>query len=123
MLGGAVGAVTRYEIAKALPPHSGLAWATFVINISGAFVLGLVTTMLARGGPDVGLRQHLRLLVCTGFCGAFTTYSTFAHDVTDVHPSWHATLWGLLQVCCGFAAAFIGVLVAERCVPEKAENR
>lgn len=80
VLGGVPGALARYGLGLALPAPSGWPLPTLVINLAGAFVLGLLLEALARSGPDRGGRRVLRLLVGTGFIGAFTTYSTFAAE-------------------------------------------
>ncbi|MET0195640.1 MAG: CrcB family protein, partial [Rhodococcus fascians] len=61
-VGGVVGTLARVGVEEALPHRpSGWPVATFVINIVGAFVLGLVLENLARRGPDIGVRQRVRL--------------------------------------------------------------
>ena len=76
--GGALGTVARYLLALALAPISGtLPWGTVVINVAGSFVIGLFGTLtLAHGrypAPEVA-----RLSVMVGFCGGFTTFSSFS---------------------------------------------
>ena len=61
---------------------AGWPWATFMINLAGAFILGALLEGLARSGGDTGWRQRVRLFAGTGFCGAFTTYSTLALEVS-----------------------------------------
>lgn len=78
-VGGVVGTAGRYGLALLWPPSAGgWPWATFVVNVLGAFVLGGLLEALVRAGDDSGWRRRLRLLVGTGFCGSLTTYSTFA---------------------------------------------
>jgi CrcB protein len=74
-VGGAVGTLVRAGTAEALPHRSGeWPWATFIVNLVGAFILGWLLTRLAeRTAPS----RHWRFLVGTGFCGALTTFSTF----------------------------------------------
>jgi CrcB protein len=52
-----------------------------MVNLVGAFVLGLLLEGLVRRGPDVGRRRQLRLFAGTGFCGGFTTYSALAVEL------------------------------------------
>ncbi|MFB6312193.1 MAG: fluoride efflux transporter CrcB [Salinirussus sp.] len=68
-IGGAVGAVSRYLIGLLLGKTS-FPWATLVVNALGSFILGLV--LFAEG------TSTLQLLVAVGFCGAFTTFSSFS---------------------------------------------
>src|SRR5438309_1074194 len=68
------GAVTRSELAEALP-HGATTfpWATFSVNVAGAFLLGYFVTRLQERLP---LSAYRRPLLGTGFCGALTTFST-----------------------------------------------
>ncbi|MBE7370387.1 fluoride efflux transporter FluC [Dermacoccus barathri] len=112
-LGGALGAVARFGVAEALPHAYGdVAWATFVVNIAGAFVLGCLLEALTRSGPDTGARRSVRLVLGTGFCGAFTTYSTFAHDIVTLDRGFGVGVgWAALHVTCGLVAAAFGAVV------------
>jgi fluoride exporter len=72
--GGFLGAVARAELAEALPARAGAwPWATFAVNVAGAFVLGWAVTRLQERLP---LSAYRRPLIGTGFCGALTTFST-----------------------------------------------
>lgn len=116
--GGALGALSRYAVAQAFPTSPGRwPWATFSVNIIGALVLGLLLEALTRRGPDVGARQRLRLFLGTGFCGAFTTYSTFAHDVDTLGAWGRGAGWALLQVVVGLVAAGLGAWIGSRTTP------
>ena len=76
--GGAVGTAAREGLSLIVPPFGDLPVAILGINVVGAFLLGLILDALARRGPDEGGRRVLRLLLGTGFCGGFTTYSSLA---------------------------------------------
>ena len=74
---GAVGAVSRFLLDRHVQRVGGR-WprGTFVVNISGSFVLGLVTgAALYHGLPNTP-----RVLLGTGFCGAYTTFSTYTYE-------------------------------------------
>jgi len=79
-LGGAVGTAAREAITLALPRLGQVPIAILAINVTGAFLLGLLLESLVRRGPDVGRRRRLRLLLGTGALGGFTTYSALAVD-------------------------------------------
>lgn len=114
--GGVVGTALRYEIENLLPHDAaGWPWATFLINLSGAFILGGLLEALARVGDDSGWRQRARLCAGTGGCGAFTTYSTFALEVVLLGRHGHlqtAIGYGMLSVVGGLVAAWLGIVVA-----------
>jgi fluoride exporter len=114
--GGIVGTALRYELENLLPHDAvGWPWATFLINLSGAFILGGLLEALARLGDDSGWRQRARLCAGTGGCGAFTTYSTFALEVVLLGRHGHlptAIAYGVLSVVGGLIAAWLGIVVA-----------
>ena len=73
-LGGALGSVLRYAVARVLPAGT-FPWATFWVNMAGAFLMGILAGWAAREGT---LGTTGWLLLATGFCGGFTTFSSFA---------------------------------------------
>lgn len=114
--GGVVGTFLRYEI-EALLPHDGRAWpwATFLINLAGAFILGGLLEALARLGDDSGWRQRARLFAGTGGCGAFTTYSTLALEAVLLERNGSPELavgYGAASVVGGIVTAWLGIVVA-----------
>ncbi len=114
VLGGAIGTVLRYLLSLVIPSWHGLSLGIFVINVTGAFALGWLLEVLARGGPDAGRRRAARLLIGTGVLGGYTTYSTFAVDTDGLllaaqfGPS---ALYGLATVLIGAAASVAGITV------------
>jgi fluoride exporter len=118
MLGGVGGAAARETIELALPTAgTGFPTATFLINLCGAFVLGVVLEALVRSGDDVGWRRKTRLIVGTGFCGAFTTYSTLAVESVQLarHGAWSmGVLYVVASLVGGLAAAALGIAAGAR---------
>jgi CrcB protein len=114
--GGALGAVTRYAIALfvAMFWRREFPLATFLINVSGSFVLGFFATWAAeRAGVD----PLWRLLVTTGFLGAYTTFSTFeweTHQLSSSGAVAMALVNVIASVVAGFAAVQLGVTLARR---------
>ncbi len=114
-VGGILGTLARHGIESAYP-WRGSEWpfATFGVNLIGAFALGLLLEALARRGPDEGVRRRIRLLVGTGFCGAFTTYSTFALEavlLTRDDQFATAISYAVSTVVLGAVAAWAGIVV------------
>lgn len=112
--GGAVGTGVREALSLLIPNGGAFPATIFVINVTGAFALGVVLETLLHLGPDEGHRRALRLLIGTGFMGGYTTYSTLAVGVSQAFVSGHAWsggLYGVLSVVAGAVAAFLGVAV------------
>ena len=114
MCGGLLGAAAREAIEQLLPTTThGFPTATFLINLAGAFVLGVLVETLVRSGDDAGWRRQARLFGGTGFCGAFTTYSTLAVETVQLgrHGAWSiagayivaSAAGGLLMAASGIA--------------------
>lgn len=100
-LGGAVGAVGRYAVDSLIERHTETVfpWATFTINITGCLAVGfLVAALVDRHRAPAWLRAGL----VVGFCGGYTTYSTFAQETLELTESRHV----------GVAAATVGASVA-----------
>jgi fluoride exporter len=103
-VGGAIGALARYALSRALPHDPGAwPWATFVVNIAGALALGYLTTRLQERLPPTAYR---RPLLGTGLCGALTTFSTMQVELLQMLDH------GEDGLAAGYAAASIaaGVL-------------
>lgn len=100
--GGAVGASTRYLLGfLPIHPRSGFPLITLLINIVGAFFIGL----LAAVAKENGLNPRMLLFLKVGVCGGFTTFSTFSLETA-----------GLLQNGQTYAAAAYMILSALLCV-------
>jgi CrcB protein len=80
-LGGGIGAALRHLVNTAVARLAGTAfpWHTFIINVTGSFVMGCFAAWLAfKAGA--GWSQHVRLFLTTGICGGYTTFSAFSLD-------------------------------------------
>ncbi|GAB5905826.1 MULTISPECIES: fluoride efflux transporter CrcB [Mycobacteroides] len=115
-LGGVCGTALRYWFEK-MWPATGAAWpwGTFAVNLTGAFILGALLETLTLLGPDGGWRQRARLFVGTGICGAFTTYSAFALEISTLARNGFAGLgvgYALVSITAGLAAAMAGIAAA-----------
>jgi CrcB protein len=104
-LGGALGALLRAGIAEALPdPGVGWPWATFVVNVAGAALLGYWFTTLPH-------TQYRRPLLTTGFCGALTTFSTVQVEMVEMIDAGRTGL-AVLYLAASVAAGLVGVQAA-----------
>ena len=80
-VGGFAGAVLRHLVSVALP--ASFPWGTLAVNVGGAFLLSV---LLYEAHLADALSAETRLVVGTGFCSSFTTYSTFAVETTALSP-------------------------------------
>jgi fluoride exporter len=112
--GGALGSALRYylggsALARAAAPFPT---ATFVINVTGSFILGFFLTLATE---RMNVSPHLRLAVAVGFVGAYTTFSTFEYETARLIEEGGFTLAVLnviLSVVVGFVAVFGGIYAA-----------
>jgi CrcB protein len=113
--GGFLGAVARAELANALPFHAGQwPWATFIVNIAGAFLLGYFTTRLQERLP---VSAYRRPLLGTGFCGALTTFSTVQLELLRMLDGAHIGLafaYALVSTAAGFLAVTVATNLVRR---------
>ncbi|MHA7986168.1 fluoride efflux transporter FluC [Rathayibacter sp. CAU 1779] len=115
--GGAIGTGAREALSLVIPAAGAFPTGIFVINLTGAFALGVVLELLLRLGSDEGRRRALRLLIGTGFMGGYTTYSTLAVGVAVTFGTGHEWVgigYGLVSVVAGAAASVAGILVGGR---------
>jgi CrcB protein len=113
--GGFAGAVARAEVAEGLARDpTSWPWATFLVNVAGAFVLGWAATRLQERLP---VSTYRRPLIGTGFCGALTTFSTLqleALDLLDAHRYGLAAGYVAASAAAGFAAVHLATGLARR---------
>jgi CrcB protein len=112
-IGGFIGANARFVVGQWAAQKWGIAfpYGTFIINVTGSFILGLFATLALR----FAWNDNWRLLIAIGFVGAYTTFSTFEYETLQLvaQGTWGRALGNILgSVLCGFAAAYIGVVVA-----------
>lgn len=111
--GGVVGAPLRYVTDRAVQTRhdSVFPWGTFMVNVVGCAVLGLLTGAAQEGAAS----ERLQLLLGTGLCGALTTYSTFSYEtlrLAEEGARLFAVANVVLSLVVGVGAAFAGVGLA-----------
>lgn len=108
-LGGAIGSVTRYGVAALFNrPH-----AIFYINVLGSFLLGLMIAFLMKHVED---SKSLQLLLGVGFCGGFTTFSTFSMEAWNMFAAdkfSQAAIYILASVLCSILGFGLGAYLAK----------
>lgn len=109
-IGGGIGSVLRYIIGKALnSSQSGIPYGTFTANILGSLLIGIILGFAAKNQT---LTQNHTLLLATGFCGGFTTFSTFAYENHVFLKSGDFTSFAIYTIASfilGFLAVFAGI--------------
>lgn len=114
-IGGGFGSVLRFIIGKWLNSNqSGIPYGTFLANILGSLLIGFI---LGYALKNNSLNQNQTLLLATGFCGGFTTFSTFAYENHLFLKSGDFTSFAVYTIASfiiGFLAVFLGMWLAGR---------
>lgn len=113
-VGGGFGSVLRYVIGKYLnSANSGIPYGTFAANILGSLLIGVILGLAAKNDA---LSQNQTLLLATGFCGGFTTFSTFAYENHVFLKSGDFTSFAIYTIASfviGFLAVFAGLYLVK----------
>lgn len=112
--GSALGGLARWSVAAWVQMRTGLAfpWGTLVVNGSGALALGFLVRS-ALVSPGVG--PEMRLLLTTGLCGGYTTFSTFSYETAvmlEQGEYGRATTYTVASVLVSLVATFAGFALA-----------
>lgn len=109
-LGGALGSVCRYLISRLW--SGGFPWGTLTVNVLGSLFIGLLVGLAGKGT----LSPEMKLLLVTGFCGGFTTFSTFANESLGMMRAGDALVAALYvggSVFLGIMAVWLGMNMSE----------
>lgn len=115
--GGGIGSVFRFLTSTFLSKYSfnGFPLGTFAANVIGCLVLGVCVGVFGKAPTE---SQNLKLLFVTGFCGGYTTFSTFASENVQMLQQQNYTLlatYTLLSLFVGFVAVAIGLGLSKFC--------
>lgn len=109
-VGGGLGSILRYILSKLLNnADSGIPYGTLLVNISGSLLLGIILGWALKNHT---LSSNTILFLATGFCGGFTTFSTFAYEnqlFLKNGDFYSFALYSLGSVVLGFAMVFLGM--------------
>ncbi len=113
-IGGGIGSVLRYAISKWLnTSEQTLPYGTFIVNIFGSLLIGIILGMAAKNET---LSANQSLLLATGFCGGFTTFSSFAFENHVFLKSGDFTSFAIYSIgsfVIGFLAVFGGIYLVK----------
>jgi len=113
--GGFLGSISRYLISRYFQNIflSAFPWGTFIVNITGCLLIGILYGIFSRSGY---LSPEWRLFLTVGFCGGFTTFSTFANEnflLMKEGDFYYFLFYTSLSIILGIAAVYIGNIITK----------
>lgn len=112
-VGGGTGSVLRFIIGKYLNNLHSIPFGTFLVNIIGCFLIGL---FLGSTSKNNWLSLEMTLLLATGFCGGFTTFSSFIYESQVIWKSGELInffLYTIFSFLFGFFLLFLGIWITK----------
>ena len=113
-IGGGLGSVLRYFMSKALNPYFTYFYlGTFLVNILGCLLIGFILGLSLKGNY---LSPNQTLILVTGFCGGFTTFSTFAFEKQSLLSAGeyvHFSIYLIASVVIGISSVVLGLWLAK----------
>lgn len=115
IIGGLIGTIARYLLAGVIHEvlGTGFPYGTLIVNLSGCFIIGFLSTL---ADSKFLLAPDLRVLLMVGFCGAYTTFSTFMLETSNlikVGETVRALMNVLISVIVGFVVFRVGMFLGE----------
>jgi fluoride exporter len=115
IIGGIIGTMARYLLAGFVYEILGTSfpYGTLIVNLSGCLIIGILSTL---ADSKFLLTPNLRVLLMIGFCGAYTTFSTFIFETSNLikdGETIRALMNVLLSVIVGFVVFRIGMFLGE----------
>ena len=114
-LGGAVGSMLRYAVQRFFQAQTAAAFptGTLLVNIAGCFLIGILWSLVSR---SLTWNDEMKLLLMTGFCGGFTTFSAFTLEGIGLLKENRTVLFVIYlsaSVLGGLLATFIGIRIVK----------
>ena len=113
-IGGGVGSALRYLVGTVLKsPTSGFPWGTFSVNVLGSLVIGILMGLSLKNST---LTENQTLLLVTGLCGGYTTFSAIAYENQIFLKDGDFTsffIYTLSSIGVGLAAVFLGLFISK----------
>jgi CrcB protein len=111
--GGFIGSALRFliQVYTARSASGSWPWGTFIINITGSFIIGVVYALSVKGNL---ISPEVRIFLTVGLCGGFTTFSTFSYDnlmLLKDNSIWHFMLNAGGTLFAGILAVYMGIIL------------
>ncbi|MDE5651215.1 MAG: fluoride efflux transporter CrcB [Duncaniella sp.] len=112
--GSCFGGMTRYIVSRIIQTSASgsFPWGTFAVNITGCLIIGAIYGLLDRGFQ---LSEGMKLFLTAGFCGGFTTFSTFMHEnylLFECGTPVIFLIYAIASFSVGLAAVYLGYSLA-----------
>ena len=112
-IGGGIGTVFRYLISKLIPfSGNGFPWSTFSTNLIGCFIIGIISSYFFKTISND--QSDIVIFSIIGFCGGFTTFSTYAYEnLSLIESGDHLTfiIYSLISVIFGILMVYLGMII------------